>query len=167
MQAVGGLIIFVWACSLSLSSSNTFSLSHTHTPFLSHTLSLFLSLSHTRTLFRISHTHGVQFVGGLVIFLWAFSTSGFLFLGMHKSPEGSYQYRIYLLAADNLPITPISCHPPADETILCSLSGGWSSSCGPSRRRGCSSWGCTRPLASACPRRSSCRGWTGPFISLC
>jgi len=29
-----------------------------------------------------------------------------------------YQFRFYHLAADNLPITPISYHPPADNTIL-------------------------------------------------
>ena len=29
---------------------------------------------------------------------------------------GSYQCRFYQLAADNLPITPVSYHPPADNT---------------------------------------------------
>jgi len=29
-----------------------------------------------------------------------------------------YHFRLYHLAADRLPITPISYHPPADNTIL-------------------------------------------------
>ena len=37
---------------------------------------------------------------------------------MTETLEGSYQYRFYQLAADNLPITPIRYHPPADDTIL-------------------------------------------------
>ena len=35
-----------------------------------------------------------------------------------SSPEESYHYRFYQLAADGLPITPISYHPHADNTIL-------------------------------------------------
>jgi len=34
------------------------------------------------------------------------------------SPEGSYHYRFYRLAADNLPISPISYHPSADNTTI-------------------------------------------------
>ena len=34
------------------------------------------------------------------------------------SPEGSCQYRFHQLAAEHLPITPISFHPPADNTTL-------------------------------------------------
>ena len=35
-----------------------------------------------------------------------------------EAPLGSYQYRFNQLEADDLPINPISYHPPADGTTL-------------------------------------------------
>ena len=33
------------------------------------------------------------------------------------SPEGSYQYRFYQMAADGLPMIPINFQPPVDGTL--------------------------------------------------
>ena len=70
------------------------------------------------------------------------------------SPEESYHFRFYQLVADKLPITPISYHPPADNTTL--RPGGLSarraaySAAAPARRRHCCAPRCT-PLCRFLP----------------